>query len=107
MGWTDSHLHQFLVGDVRYGVPEPDWNDGTILESGIRVGELLKKSKDWIVYEYDFGDSWEHRVELEKINPFTVEAITPICAGGRKSCPPEDVGGVWGYSDFLDAYKER
>ncbi len=107
MGWTDSHLHQFIVSDIRYGVSEPDWEDGTISESGVRIGELLKKPKDWLVYEYDFGDSWEHRVELDKIVPFSPRIVTPACTGGRKSCPPEDVGGVWGYSEFLEIYRDR
>ena len=59
VGWTDSHLHQFIVGDVFYGEPEPEWEDRTIPEQGVRIGSLLKKPKDWIVYEYDFGDSWQ------------------------------------------------
>lgn len=107
MGWTDSHLHQFIIGDIRYGIPDPDWDDGTIPENGIRIGSILKKPKDWLVYEYDFGDGWEHRVKLEKALPFDPEAVTPLCIEGQKSCPPEDVGGVWGYSDFLEAYKDR
>ena len=107
MGWTDSHLHQFIFGDVFYGEPDPDWDDGTILENRVRIGSLLKRSKDWIVYEYDFGDSWEHRIELEKIVPFSPEIITPSCTGGRRGCPPEDVGGVWGYAQFLETYKDN
>jgi hypothetical protein len=106
MGWTDSHLHQFVVGDVRYGIPDPDWDDETICEKDVRIGSALKKPKDWLVYEYDFGDGWEHRVELEKVLPFSPDTDTPVCTGGKNSCPPEDVGGVWGYSDFLEAYKD-
>lgn len=106
MGWTDSHLHQFLVNDKRYGVPDPDWNDGTITEDGVRIGSLLKNPKDHIIYEYDFGDGWEHRLELEKILPFSTSAKIPSCIAGENSCPPEDVGGVWGYSEFLEAYTD-
>jgi len=107
MGWTDSHLHQFIVGNTRYGVPDPDWDDGTIPEASMRVGDLLKKPKDWIIYEYDFGDSWGHRIELEKILSFTPDIVMPVCTGGRKCCPPEDVGGVWGYSEFLEVYRDN
>ena len=107
MGWTDSHLHQFLVGDIRYGDPDPDWDTGMISEAGIRVRDILREPKDWIIYEYDFGDSWEHRVELEKKMPFSPEIVTPKCTGGRKGCPPEDVGGIWGYSEFLEAYRDN
>jgi len=106
MGWTDSHLHQFIVGDAYYGEPDPDWDDRIIPEKGVRISSLLKKDKQWLVYEYDFGDSWEHRIELEKILPYNPETITPICTGGRRGCPPEDVGGVWGYAEFLKVYKD-
>ncbi len=107
MGWTDTHLHQFIANESRYGVPDPDWDDGTVPESGVRIGSLLKKPKDHIVYEYDFGDGWEHRLEVEKVLPFTPESIIPACIAGKNCCPPEDVGGVWGYSDFLEAYKDN
>jgi hypothetical protein len=106
MGWTDSHLHQFIVGDVCYGIPDPDWEDGTVSEVGIQLGKILKKPKDWLVYEYDFGDGWEHRVEVEKIFPYSSDTTTPVCIGGENNCPPEDVGGVWGYAEFLEAYKD-
>jgi hypothetical protein len=107
MGWTDTHLHQFVVADERFGVPDPDFEDGIIPENGIRIGSLLKKEKQWITYEYDFGDGWEHKIVLEKILPYTPGKIVPKCIGGRRGCPPEDVGGVWGYKEFLTAYKDK
>lgn len=106
MGWTDSHLHQFIAGEARYGAPDPDWEDGTIPERGVRVGTLLKKEKQWITYEYDFGDGWEHRVVLEKVFPYESGARAPKCIAGRRGCPPENVGGIWGYAEFLEAYKD-
>ena len=62
MGWTDTHLHQFIVGNERYGIPDPDFEDGTKSEDKIRIGTLLKKEKQWIIYGYDFGDDWEHKI---------------------------------------------
>ena len=62
MGWTDSHLHQFVAGDEAFGVPDPDFEVGTRSEDGIRIGSLLRKEKEWITYEYDFGDGWEHKL---------------------------------------------
>lgn len=107
MGWTDSHLHEFIAGTARYGVSDPEFGDGTIPEQDVCVGALLKKEKQWMTYEYDFGDGWEHKIVLEKILPYESGAIVPKCLGGRRECPPEDVGGIWGYVRFLEAYKNK
>ena len=55
------------------------------------------------VYEYDFGDSWEHIIVVEKIIPFDPAQALPICVKGKRACPPEDVGGIWGYETYLEA----
>jgi hypothetical protein len=60
-----------------------------------------------IIYEYDFGDSWTHRIKVEKIlkqEPSTARAVE--CIDGARACPPEDCGGVWGYEDMLQALKD-
>ena len=107
MGWTDTHLHGFEAGGKQYCGPDPDLDDGGLSEHGVRIGSLLKRAKQWITYEYDFGDGWEHRIELEKILPFVSDEIVPRCVGGRRGCPPEDVGGIWGYREFLEVYKDE
>jgi hypothetical protein len=107
MGWTDSHLHMFVVGDRQYGIPDPDFEDETISEEGIRIDTLLKKEKDSLIYEYDFGDGWEHTVVLETIIDSTPDETVPRCMTGRRGCPPEDVGGIWGYEEFLQAYSDE
>lgn len=106
MGWTDSHLHQFVVGGRFYGEADPDFESNTIDERNVTLDRLLNKEKDVITYEYDFGDGWEHKIELEKVQPFGPESILPICVAGRLACPPEDVGGVWGYQEFLRAIQD-
>ena len=104
MGWTDSHLHQFVVGWDCYGTPDPDWGDMEMKdERRYKLHQVMTKEKDSIVYEYDFGDGWTHKVTLEKILPFNPEAILPQCVTGKGACPPEDVGGIWGYYNFLAA----
>jgi len=107
MGWTDTHLHQFTVENDRYGVPDPDYDDGTKPEGGVRIGSLLKEEKEWLVYEYDFGDGWTHKIILEKILPYEAGEVEPRCIGGCRRCPPEDVGGPWGYMDFLEIYEDK
>lgn len=106
MGWENSHLHMFRKGERRYVVPHPFDDDfGTLgLDARkVRIGQLLRKPKDWIAYLYDFGDSWRHRVTLQKILPFDPSVRLPSCISGKRSCPPEDSGGLWGYYEMLHA----
>ena len=103
MGWTDSHLHQFITKDREfYGVKEDDFDLEVVDESKFRLSHLLKTEKDGLIYEYDFGDSWTHKIILEKILPFDTDKKLPYCVTGKRACPPEDCGGIWGYADLLD-----
>lgn len=108
MGWTDSHLHLFAVGDAATGrrrlIGLTMEDDELDMEPGWehRVTEVLTTAQPRVMYEYDFGDSWEHDVVLEEILPSDGGAY-PRCVAGARACPPEDVGGVPGYEDFLDA----
>ena len=64
---------------------------------------MLTQLKAKIGYDYDFGDGWEHDVVLEAIAPADPEGIYPWVLDGKRRCPPEDVGGMWGYQQFLEA----
>jgi hypothetical protein len=105
MGWTNSHLHQFIKNRTFYTERMTDddtWGElDNVDYKNMKVSALLKKEKEKIVYEYDFGDGWEHEVLLEKILPIDEKFRYPICLDGKMNCPPEDCGGVWGYSDLL------
>ena len=106
LGWTDSHLQQFVKDGKYWGDPEfyEDFDDIEITdESRVRVGRVLKAEGDALCYEYDFGDNWQHEVLLEKILPSPAVRPRPTCLGGERHCPPEDVGGVSGYEEFLEA----
>jgi hypothetical protein len=109
MGWTNSHLHHFRVGDQLYG--DPDLMAGNFEEFGYedststKLSDLVPKSgrKFRLVYEYGFGDSWDHELVVERVGPPEAGAKYPVCLEGERACLPEDVGGVWGYADFVDA----
>jgi len=101
MGWTDSHLHQFIANNVFYGIPDDDFEMEMEDEAKYKLSQLLKKEKESFIYEYDFGDSWEHKILLEKILPFDNKLVLPVCIKGKQACPPEDCGGVWGYEELL------
>jgi hypothetical protein len=103
MGWTDSHLHEFDVDGARYGLPDPDWDAGEVGdEARVTLFRLLGQG-DRAGYVYDFGDGWTHRLTVEKVLAPEPGVSYPRCVSGRRACPPEDVGGPWGYDEFLAA----
>ena len=106
MGWDDSHLHQFIKNKEFYGDPSLDEDFDTVDYRKIKLSAMLKKEKDSMKYEYDFGDGWIHTILLEKILPVDTNTIYPVCLAGKMHCPPEDCGGVWGYTDLLEILKD-
>jgi hypothetical protein len=104
-GWLDYHLHQFIVGELYFGVPDPDYDDYLEMhdERKMRLHQITEHEGFKFRYEYDFGDSWLHQVLVEKILPPEPSQAYPVCLKGRRACPPEDVGGMWGYEHFLEA----
>ena len=101
MGWTDSHMHAFRPAAGRANVRAAQAPVERRQERRTRLDELLRKAKDRVVYEYDFGDSWEHEVVLERVVDHPPGARYPWVLRGARACPPEDVGGVGGYARFL------
>ena len=105
MGWTDSHLHQFRRGTTYYGESDPEFGADRENERRVRLSEVLRKPRDRMVYEYDFGDSWEHDVVRESDASSAAGGSSPRVVAGRGACPPEDVGGLGGYYGFLEVMK--
>jgi hypothetical protein len=106
MGWTDTHLHEFVVRGVRYGVPDPESPSEWRNEARVTLNRLLDKKRQKFFYVYDFGDGWEHVIELEEIISDEEALSQPICIGGERACPPEDCGGIYGYYDLLRTIKD-
>jgi hypothetical protein len=104
MGWEDAHLHAFEVGEERYGVPDPDWDDADLQdESQVRLGDVAPAVGARLLYGYDFGDGWEHDVVVRAVGPLPAgESASRVLDGGG-ACPPEDVGGPPGYEQFVEA----
>lgn len=105
MGWTDSHLHRFLTGgDFRapYFITKFDLEDDEdgVLEEDVRLDQLVGAVGDKLWYEYDFGDGWRHVLKVEAILDAVPERST--CLDGRRSCPPEDCGGIGGYAELAE-----
>ncbi|MGH3576194.1 MAG: plasmid pRiA4b ORF-3 family protein [Mycobacterium sp.] len=102
MGWTDSHLHSFTIGDELYGMHFDDWPDEEIDEKDVTVLQALQGQRRF-TYEYDFGDSWIHEVVVEDLIWTPLVLKFGVCLDGQNACPPEDVGGVGGYELFREA----
>jgi hypothetical protein len=114
MGWYDCHLHQFTIqnpetGDEDLiGMPDDEglYDDPIIPEKKAKIAKYFSLSYNEAIYEYDFGDSWEHEILLEKILPASPDINYPQCIDGKRACPPEDCGGVWGYKELLEIIKD-
>ncbi len=109
MGWDDSHMHQFIIGKELYGQPseEEDWEGTKVFdERKTGLSDLKARIKKKFIYEYDFGDSWQHEIKVEKVIAAKETILKhPILLAGERACPPEDVGGIPGYEEFLAALK--
>jgi hypothetical protein len=107
MGWDDYHLHMFTIEGSIYGDPADDeYGDlGTIDEARFRLNQVIYREGQRLSYVYDFGDGWDHTLLVEKILPPQESVRYPICLKGKRACPPEDVGGVPGYENFLEAIR--
>lgn len=106
MGWTNSHLHQFHAGKQRYS--DPEWElEGVRDESRVRLRQVAAAPKSRFYYEYDFGDSWEHEITVEKVLDADPAVKYPQCLTGKRAGPPEDCGGVWGYANLLEVLADH
>jgi hypothetical protein len=106
MGWMDCHLHEFHVGDRTYGIPDPDFEDlghRVFKENNCKLASLVGAGVDRFDYVYDFGDNWVHEVVIESAGPLQHDRRYPSFIDGARRCPPEDVGGIGGYFEYLHA----
>ena len=112
MGWYDCHLHEFemfnpstdLVETI--GIPYKDSDREVLPGWKQKIESYFSMENPEADYIYDFGDNWEHKIQLEKILPREKGASYPVCIKGKRACPPEDCGGIWGYEEFLEAIKD-
>lgn len=100
-GWKDCHLHDFLVGDIRFGLPHVEDEMLVVDERGAPLGAVARYESSFL-YRYDFGDGWEHEITVEDVLPPTRDlGVRLECLDGARACPPEDCGGPPGYENLL------
>jgi Plasmid pRiA4b ORF-3-like protein len=107
MGWTNSHLHFFAVGNRRYTVDDGELEQSEMLDESKHTLEgLLGSSLNEFEYVYDFGDNWRHHIVVKRIAKPQPDWFYPLCIAGARATPPEDVGGTGGYDEFLLAIND-
>jgi hypothetical protein len=110
MGWKDCHMHEFRIGHQRFGAPDPMekafGGSRTASERNARLSNVLGRAGIKAVYTYDFGDSWDHRIVVEKRLAPEPGRAYPACLAGQRHAPPEDCGGIPGFYNLLEAIRD-
>ena len=105
--WLDYHLHEFEIGEKTYGQPEIEgWHmaDRRLhSDRNVKLGAVVGRGTERFLYRYDFGDNWEHIIEVEQVMEPEPGVEYPVFAGGARAAPPEDCGGPPGFEHFLEA----
>ncbi len=107
MGWEDFHLHKFDIHGKEYGISYEGGIGFSDNPRKVRLSDFAFRIGDRFFYEYDFGDSWQHEIRIEKLTKEVPRKPWPVCVEGKRACPPEDCGGPWGYMEILHILKRR
>jgi hypothetical protein len=107
LGWTNSHLYEIRVKDVRFGLPNSDWPGGPLNARKARLIDVLEDAgTKTLRYLYDFGDGRKHTIKIERLTDPEPNVAYPRLIEAVGRCPPEDVGGPWGYAELIEALQD-
>lgn len=101
--FDNRHLFMFEIDERRYGIPDREWGADMRDAKNIRIGALIDRGVTELTYTYDFGDDWRFHLTIEEVLPVVEGASYPRLVGGARRGPPEDVGGIPGFEEFLSA----
>lgn len=117
MGWQDYHLHRFEIREkkaegkaviMESPFTELDFDgEEVLMTTEVPLKLFFKKPMDRALYVYDYGDNWQHEILLEKIEPKASKQKYPVCLAGERACPPEDCGGIHGYYQCVEAFRNK
>jgi hypothetical protein len=102
-GWSDFHLHRFRIHGRDYGVNRVGGLSFSREAGSVRLADFRFRPNEWFLYEYDFGDGWQHQVRVERRLSLEPRRTYPVCVGGRRAAPPEDCGGPRAFLERRDA----
>lgn len=111
MPWENGHMHKFYNKHQTYMMPyddcefEEDGEDMEAYEDAL-LGDIFTEKGQKLKYEYDFGDSWEHNIVVEKILPPIDDERDALFIKGKNAVPPEDCGGIWGYEHLREVMSD-
>jgi hypothetical protein len=104
MGWTNSHLYEIRAGHTGWGIPDRDSGEGPLDARKAHLDDVIEDvGTKTLKYLYDFGDDWEHTIKIERLLDPEPSIVYPRLLEASGRCPPEDIGGPWGYAEFLEA----
>lgn len=104
MPFEDYHLFDFRLGEQRYAIPVPEFDGPETRHAKLtKLGALIEKGFREFAYTYDFGDNWQHTVTVEEVTEADPAVAYPRFIAGERRAPPEDVGGTWGFQEFVEA----
>jgi hypothetical protein len=106
MGWEHAHMHDFRIGKVTYVDPQMPVDASDQDEEQVTLAQVVPRARRKLLYTYDFGDSWEHDVQVEAVGAPEPKVRYPVILDGAMACPPEDCGGVWGYASLLEVLSD-
>ncbi|MEM0161265.1 MAG: plasmid pRiA4b ORF-3 family protein [Thermoplasmata archaeon] len=107
MGWENYHLYRFMINGQSFSLPDEDNFFDEMDSRKTRLNNLFFMGKSpKMTYTYDFGDNWEHNILIEKIIPQDPGETYPKCIGGKRACPLEYCGGVYGYYELLEVLSD-
>nr|WP_274845793.1 plasmid pRiA4b ORF-3 family protein [Sinorhizobium meliloti] len=106
-GWSNSHLYEFRIRDVGFGIPDGGFDDPIDARKATLLSAIEDIGARSFKYLYDFGDGWTHTVKIEKTFPVIADLNDPFLLDAVGRCPPEDVGGPWGYEEFREALANK
>jgi hypothetical protein len=93
MGWSAFHLNRFVIHGKDFGVAHVGGMSFSDDPRTVKLSDFHFRLRERFLYEYDFGDRWEHEIRLEKKLPLDPTQTYPVCIGGSRKAPPEDCGG--------------
>jgi hypothetical protein len=103
--WSDFHLHRFLIRGKEYGISRAGGTGFSTDPHQVSLADFHFRRHERFVYEYDFGDFWQHQIRFETIRPPEIKKTYPVCIGGARAAPPENCGGPTTYMELLDQHQ--
>ena len=103
--WSDFHLHRFLIRGNAYGIGRSGFSSFSTDAKAVCLAEFGFRINERFLYEYDFGDLWEHQIRVEGVQPVQSKTVYPVCVAGSRAAPSEDCGGPDAYMDRMDDHR--